>query len=200
MRTLPLYFCLNRRLRHTIYIANSKQQTAGGPPRFIVLIMLLTVGCLLFSSCESQKEKKLSTTNHASGTFEVKMTSTATDTGATAGIGRFSLDKQFHGDLEGASKGEMLAISTTVSGSAGYVAMEQVTGVLSGRKGTFALQHTGTMNRGAPELSVTVVPDSGTGELVGLSGKLDIKISDGKHFYEFDYVLAAAEPIPTETV
>ena len=133
----------------------------------------------------------MSTTNHASGTFEVKMTSTATDTGAISGIGRFSLDKQFHGDLEATSKGEMLAISTAVSGSAGYVAMEQVTGALSGRKGTFALQHTGTMNRGAPQLSVTVVPDSGTGELVGLSGKMEIKITDGKHFYEFDYELAA---------
>jgi hypothetical protein len=131
----------------------------------------------------------LSTTNHASGTFEVKMTNTATDTGATSAIGRFLLDKQFHGDLEGTSKGEMLAISTSVSGSAGYVAMEQVTGVLAGRKGTFALQHTGTMNRGAPQLSVTVVPDSGTDELVGLSGKLEIKITDGKHSYEFDYVL-----------
>ena len=131
----------------------------------------------------------MSTTNHASGTFEVRMTSTATDTGATSTIGRFSLDKQFNGDLEGTSKGEMLAISTSVSGSAGYVAMEQVTGVLNGRKGTFALQHTGTMNRGAPQLSVTVVPDSGTDELVGLSGKLEIQITDGKHFYEFDYML-----------
>jgi hypothetical protein len=144
-------------------------------------------------AAKSQKEKKLSTTNHASGTFEVKMTSTTSGASATSAIGRFSLDKQFHGDLEGTSKGEMLAISTTVSGSAGYVAMEQVTGELNGRKGTFALQHTGTMNRGAPQLSVTVVPDSGTGELVGLSGKMDIKITDGKHFYEFDYVLAAAE-------
>jgi hypothetical protein len=141
----------------------------------------------------SQKEKKVSNTNHASGTFEVKMTSPTTDANASASaIGRFSLDKKFHGDLEGASKGEMLAVSSTVSGSAGYVAMEQVTGTLKGRTGTFALQHSGTMNRGAAQLSVTVVPDSGTGELVGLSGKMDIKITDGKHFYEFDYVLVQA--------
>ena len=138
----------------------------------------------------SQKEKKVSPTKHASGTFEVKMTSPTSEANAAAlSIGRFSLDKKFSGDLEGTSKGEMLAISATVPGSAGYVAMEQVTGKLNGRTGTFALQHTGTMNRGAAQLSVTVVPDSGTGELVGLSGRMDIKITDGKHFYEFDYVL-----------
>ena len=127
-------------------------------------------------------------TTHASGTFDVKMTPQSPDEGSV--VGRFLLDKQFHGDLEGTSKGEMLAISTAVPGSAGYVAMEQVTGTLNGRTGTFALQHTGTMTRGTPELSVTVVPDSGTGQLEGLSGKLDIKITDGKHFYEFDYTLA----------
>ncbi|HEV2829997.1 MAG TPA: DUF3224 domain-containing protein [Pyrinomonadaceae bacterium] len=132
----------------------------------------------------------MSPTNHASGTFEVKMTSPTSEANAAAlSIGRFSLDKKFSGDLEGTSKGEMLAISATVPGSAGYVAMEQVTGKLNGRPGTFALQHSGTMNRGAAQLSVTVVPDSGTGELVGLSGRMDIKITDGKHFYEFDYVL-----------
>ena len=124
-------------------------------------------------------------TKHASGTFDVKMTPQATDD-QDAAVGRFSFDKQFHGDLEGTSKGEMLAISGSVPGSAGYVAMERVSGKLNGRAGTFALQHTGTMTRGAAQLSVTVVPDSGTGELVGLSGKLDIKIVEGKHFYEFE--------------
>jgi hypothetical protein len=144
-------------------------------------------------AAKSQKEKKVSATSHASGTFEVKMTSPPADVkGDSEGIGRFSLDKQFHGDLEGTSKGEMLAISSRVQGSAGYVAMEQVTGKLNGRTGSFALQHTGTMNRGAAKLSVTVVPDSGTGELVGLSGQMDIKITDGKHFYEFDYALTEA--------
>jgi hypothetical protein len=129
----------------------------------------------------------------ASGTFDVKVTpQSPDDKGTTAAVGKFSLDKQFHGDLSGTSKGEMLAISTAVTGSAGYVAMERVTGTLNGRTGTFALQHTGTMNRGALQLSVTVVPDSGTGELAGLSGKMDIKITDGKHFYEFDYSFAPA--------
>jgi hypothetical protein len=137
-----------------------------------------------------QKEKKPLMTTHASGTFDVKMTPQASEEGVS--IARFSLDKQFHGDLEGTSKAEMLAVSTTVPESAGYVAMEQVTGKLNGRTGTFALQHTGTMTRGAAQLSVTVVPDSGTGELVGLSGKLDIKITEGQHFYEFDYTITPA--------
>ncbi|MGH9930347.1 MAG: DUF3224 domain-containing protein [Pyrinomonadaceae bacterium] len=131
-------------------------------------------------------------TTHASGTFEVKMTPQAPDDKGATAVERFLLHKQFHGDLEGTSKGEMLAISTAVPGSAGYVAMEQFTGTLSGRAGTFALQHTGTMTRGAPQLSVSVVPDSGTGALAGLSGKLDIKIADGKHFYEFEYTTAEA--------
>ena len=143
------------------------------------------------SSSAFQKEKKPLMTTHASGTFDVKMTPQTADD-KSAAVGRFSLDKQFHGDLAGTSKGEMLAISGAVAGSAGYVAMEQVTGTLNGRTGTFALQHTGTMTRGAAQLSINVVPDSGTGELTGLSGKMDIKIAEGKHFYEFDYTLAPA--------
>jgi len=149
--------------------------------------------CLGVSSLAFQKEKKPPMTTHASGTFDVKVTPQATDEkDPAAAVGKFSLDKQFKGDLSGTSKGVMLAMSTAVSGSAGYVAMEQVTGTLHGRTGTFALQHTGTMTRGAPQLTVSVVPDSGTGELAGLSGKMDIKITDGKHFYEFDYAIAPA--------
>ena len=101
-----------------------------------------------------------------------------------------SIDKQFHGDLEGISKGQMLAVSSEVKGSAGYVAMERITATLQGHRGSFALQHSGTMTRGTPQLTVTVVPDSGTDQLVGLSGKMKINIVDGKHFYEFDYTLA----------
>lgn len=162
----------------------------------VVAVKCVVVGlffCLGVSSMGFQKEKKPLMTTHASGTFEVKVVpQAADDKDPTAAVGRFSLDKQFHGDLSGTSKGVMLAMSTSVSGSAGYVAMEQVKGTLNGRTGTFALQHTGTMTRGAPQLSVTVVPDSGTGELTGLSGKMDIKITDGKHFYEFDYSIAPA--------
>jgi hypothetical protein len=125
----------------------------------------------------------------ASGTFEVKMKPQADENVGDPTIGRMSLDKQFHGDMEATSKGQMLAVQGEIKGSAGYVAIERVTGTLSGRTGTFALQHTGTMNRGVPEQSVTVVPDSGTGDLSGLSGKMTIKIADGKHSYEFDYTI-----------
>lgn len=125
----------------------------------------------------------------ATGTFEVKMQPQSDENVGDPTVGRMSLDKQFQGDLEASSKGQMLAVRGDVPGSAGYVAMERVTGTLSGRTGTFALQHTGTMTRGVPELSVTVVPDSGTGELTGLAGKLAINIVDKKHFYEFEYTL-----------
>lgn len=107
-------------------------------------------------------------------------------------IGRMSIDKQFHGDLEAVSKGQMLSVATRVKGSAGYVAIEQVTGSLHGRSGSFALQHTGTMTRGAPQLSVTVVPDSGSEELTGLTGTMTIIIVDGKHSYDFAYTLPGA--------
>jgi hypothetical protein len=130
-------------------------------------------------------------TIRANGTFEVKLTPQPAEAEAPA-LGRMSIDKQFHGDLEATSKGQMLAHSTSVKGSAGYVAMEQVTGNLHGRSGTFVLQHSGTMARGAPELTVNVVPDSGTGELTGLAGTLAITIADGKHWYDFEYTLAGA--------
>jgi len=154
--------------------------------------IIVGFGALAFAQTQSgaqgtvKKETKRMT--HASGEFEVKMTPQPAED--KAAVGKFSIDKKFHGDLEGTSKGEMLAIMTTVQGSAGYVAMEQVTGTLNGRSGTFALQHTGTMTRGTPQLSVTVVPDSGTGELAGLSGQMTIKIDGTKHFYEFEYMLA----------
>jgi len=100
-----------------------------------------------------------------------------------------TIDKQIHGDLEATSKGQMLTAGTSVKGSAGYVAIERVSGTLHGRTGTFILQHTGTMTRGALQLSITVVPDSGTGQLTGLNGKMDIQIADGKHSYDFAYAL-----------
>ena len=130
-------------------------------------------------------------TTRATGTFEVKLTPQAQEEKSEdANLGRMLIDKQFHGDLEGTSKGQMLSAMTAVKGSAGYVAIEKVSGKLHGRTGTFVFQHSGTMNRGVPQLSVTVVPDSGTGELTGISGKMNIIIADGKHSYEFDYTLA----------
>ena len=125
----------------------------------------------------------------ASGTFDVKMVPQA-DENADPALGRMSLDKQFHGDLEGGSRGQMLTAMSAVKGSAGYVALEKVTGKLGGRSGTFALQHSGTMTRGVPELAITVVPDSGTDQLAGLAGRMTIRIEDGKHFYELEYTLS----------
>lgn len=132
--------------------------------------------------------KAVSMTHHANGEFDVKLIPQAQDGPLTA-PGRMLLDKRFHGPLDATSQGQMLAMSSAMKGSAGYVAMELVTGKLDGKRGSFALQHTGTMNRGAPSLSVTVVPDSGTEELTGLSGRMNIRIEGGKHFYDFDYVL-----------
>ena len=127
--------------------------------------------------------------DRASGTFEVNLT--PQDQGADAPVGRMTIDKQFQGDLVGTSKGQMLmASSSSVPGSAGYVAIEKVTGTLNGRSGSFYLQHSGTMTRGAGELSIHVIPDSGTDQLTGLRGKFNIIIAEGKHSYEFDYELA----------
>jgi hypothetical protein len=129
-------------------------------------------------------------TKHATGMFDVKVVPTAPEDKADGStLGQMSLDKQYHGDLDGESKGQMLTAGTDVKGSAGYVAMERFTGTLNGRKGSFVLQHTGTMNRGALQLTITVVPDSGTGGLVGLTGKLAITIADGRHSYDFEYTL-----------
>ena len=128
-------------------------------------------------------------TTHATGTFEVKLVPLADDHATAAGLGRMSIDKQFHGDLEGSSKGEMTSFMSSIKGSAGYVAMEKVSGTLKGHKGTFVLQHSATMTRGTPEMNIIVVPDSGTDQLVGLTGNLKIIITDGKHSYEFAYTL-----------
>ncbi|MBK7593744.1 MAG: DUF3224 domain-containing protein [Gemmatimonadetes bacterium] len=129
---------------------------------------------------------------HASGPFDVKLIPQQDDPATAGPFGRMLLDKHFHGDLEGTSNGQMLAGRTAVAGSAAYVAMEAVTGSLHGRTGTFMLSHVGIMNRGAASLSVSVVPDSGTDELVGLSGTLQINIDAGKHSYHFDYTFDQA--------
>ena len=139
-----------------------------------------------FSNTE---RKETALTKHASGTFEVKLNPQEDKVGDPT-VGRMSLDKQFHGDLEAVSLGQMLATRTETEGSAGYVAIERVKGTLHGLKGTFALQHSGTMTRGVPQLSITVIPDSGTGQLSGLAGKMTIEITDGKHSYGFEYTLA----------
>ena len=133
-------------------------------------------------------------TDIAHGTFEVKLTPQTSDRQPEdAALGRMWLDKEFHGNLEAASHGQMLTAMTDVKGSAGYVAIERVRGTLGGRTGSFILQHAGTMTRGAPSLTITVVPDSGTEELAGLSGQMTIVITDGKHSYALEYALDAAQ-------
>jgi hypothetical protein len=134
-------------------------------------------------------------TRHAEGTFDAKTTPLAADD-ATMGtlIGRYSLVKQYHGDLEGTAKGEMLSAGDPSTGNAGYVAIEQVTGTLHGHTGSFALQHIGSMEHGSYKLSVVVVPGSATAQLTGLAGTLVIVIANGKHSYNFEYTL----PVPAQ--
>jgi hypothetical protein len=126
-------------------------------------------------------------THHAHGTFTVKVQPL---TPAPAeGLGRFSIDKQIHGDLEATTKGEMFSAGDPKQGTAGYVAIELVTGTLNGMQGSFALQHSGTMDSSGPKLAVLVVPGSGTGELAGIAGAFTIKIENGQHLYDLDYTL-----------
>ena len=126
----------------------------------------------------------------AKGTFEVRVVPLAADEGSdTGGFGRLSIDKTFSGELTGTSKGQMVGAFTAVEGSAGYVALERVTGTLNGRTGSFILQHSGSMSKGAQTIIVTVVPDSGTEELTGLAGTMQIIIEGKKHSYLFEYTL-----------
>lgn len=131
-------------------------------------------------------------TQRASGTFEVKLQPLGEgDVAAGSSLGRMSLDKQFIGDLQAVGKGEMLAARSDIPTSAAYVAIERVTGTLHGREGSFVLVHKGVMTSQAQRLVIEVVPDTGTGELVGISGMLGIRIEGGKHYYDFDYELAS---------
>lgn len=124
------------------------------------------------------------------GRFDLTLTPQAPAPGLeSAQLGRQIFDKQFQGDLDARSLGEMLSAQGTAAGSAGYVAIERVTGALQGKKGSFVLMHTGTMARGVRQLTVQVVPDSGTQELTGLSGQMDIQITNGQHFYSFEFTL-----------
>jgi hypothetical protein len=142
----------------------------------------------LFKNTTTNREMVKMT--HARGSFDVTLTPHAPDDRTRdACIARTFIEKKFHGDLEATSKVEMLSARCDVKDSGAYVAIERVSGSLNGRTGTFFLQHSGTMTRGVQKLSITVVPDSGTGQLVGLAGKLDIKIAEGKHSYDFEYTL-----------
>lgn len=157
--------------------------------RRIIFTTFFFIGlCFAHGSIGSTQTKPTQKTMTASGTFDVKLVPQDDKSDDTL-LGRMTIDKQFHGDLEAMSKGQMLSAMTATKGSAGYVAIEKVSGALQDRKGTFVLQHSGTMTRGAQGLIITVVPDSATGELIGLTGKMTIKIEGGKHYYEFQYTL-----------
>jgi hypothetical protein len=139
------------------------------------------------SPAPSAAPKGAAMSGRASGEFDVKLTPGPED--KESGVGRMTADKQYRGDLAGTARGEMLSVITPVQGSAVYVAIERVSGTLRGRTGTFMLHHRGVMTRGAPDLDIAVVPDSGTGQLAGIGGKMQIIIAGGKHSYEFDYTL-----------
>jgi hypothetical protein len=160
-------------------------------PTAIMLAAIATIYLVTISAQAQTSQKGISMPTHAAGPFDVKLT--PQDDKLDPTLGRMTIDKQYHGDLEATSKGQMLTASTDVKGSAGYVAIERVTGTLrtakGPRTGSFTLQHNATLTRGAPALSIIVVPDSGTAELVGLSGKMNIIISEAKHSYDFEYTL-----------
>ena len=131
---------------------------------------------------------------HATGVFDVKVVPQGeADKAPGSTLGRMSLDKQFHGDLEATGKGEMLTAGTDVKGSAAYVAMERITGSLDGRNGSFVLMHNGVMTPVSQQLALTVVPDSGSGGLLGITGRMTIVVADGKHSYDFEYNLPATK-------
>ena len=132
---------------------------------------------------------------HARGTFQVKLEPQSSDAPPDVSpLARLSIDKRFTGDIDATSRGEMLSAGSPVKGSAGYVAIERVSGSSGDRAGTFVLQHSGTMNRGAPQLVISVVPDSGTGDLTGLAGTMTLDITGGQHFYDLAYTLSDAAP------
>ena len=156
---------------------------------FRVAVAVLSLLGVFSRTLLRNSEKDSTMTQRATGPFEVKVVPLDPAFKFDENpIGHFSLDKQFHGDLEGASKGEMLSAGSPKT-SGGYVAIERVSGTLSGRSGTFILQHNATMTNGAPQLNIIVVPGTATGQLNGLTGSMNIIIKDGKHSYDFSYSL-----------
>jgi hypothetical protein len=155
-------------------------------------VALLSTTLAVLAMAQTTTSKEVDMTNHASGPFDVKVV--RQDDKNETGFGRMLGDKQYHGDLEATAKVEMLSSGTGAKGSSGaYVALERVTGTLKGRAGSFTLVHTGIMTRGTPQLAINVVPDSGTGQLEGIAGKMIINIAaDGKHSYDFEYSLPPA--------
>jgi Protein of unknown function (DUF3224) len=158
-----------------------------------IALLILPLVAIAADDPHSSKETAM-TSRFATGPFDVKLApQTLSSVAEHSGLGRLSLDKQFHGALEATSTGEMIAFRSAVAGSAGYVAMEMVRGTLDGRAGSFVLQHSSTLTRGEPVQAITVVPDSGTDALAGLAGRMVVDIAPGgAHSYRFDYTLPDA--------
>ena len=155
---------------------------------------LAVIICLLLFVVAGVAAETGAVVDHAAGTFDVKVVP-ETIAGQTAdpALGRMSIEKTIHGDLEGTSTGTMLTAGSVASGAAAYVAMEKVTGTLKGRKGSFVLMHSATMSAGNRILDITVAPGSGTDALAHLAGRMTIRIEGGVHYYDFDYTLPKAE-------
>jgi len=144
-------------------------------------------------NAQNISQKAALVTQHATGEFSVQVTPDGdNDKAPGSTLGRMLLSKELHGDIEGTSKGQMLTVGTDLKGSGAYVAVERITGTLHGRSGSFALQHSGTMSSAGPFLNITIVPDSGTGQLTGIAGKMNITIANGKHSYDLEYTLPDA--------
>ena len=159
----------------------------------VITIGLLMLTSVVSAQTPSPSRKETLVTKHATGPFDVKVTP-QDDKSDDPLLARMTLDKQYHGDLEGIGKGQMLTAGTDVKGSGAYVAIEKVSGTLEGRSGTFVLQHAGTMTNNAPQLTITVVPDSGTGQLKDIAGKMTIIVAaGGKHSYDFEYTLPKSD-------
>jgi hypothetical protein len=154
--------------------------------RVTLVVLLGLAACAVTTDAQDTFQRKESTMI-ARGTFDVKVTPQPQDDSSAGPFGRLFLDKQFHGDLQGTSKGQMLSADTDVEQSKAYVALELVTATLNGKPGAFILQHKGTMQRGDFSLDVAVVPDSGTGQLTGIGGRMTIHIQGRDHSYEFEY-------------
>lgn len=170
-----------------------KKRSPAAPAALAMLLPALILSLSVPAQTQPPTPKETLVTAHATGPFDVKLApQPLADAPEGSMRGRMSIDKQYHGDLEATAQGEMLTAGTSVKGSAAYVAIEEVSGTLHGRKGTFSLHHRGIMTRGAPELVITVVPDSGTDQLVGITGEMAIRIEDGKHFYDLEYTLPGA--------
>jgi len=178
LRTAPIALILTATLGASMVAATSHSASRNGTRHL---------------SQDQPKKGDALATLHVAGPFDVKIVPQGTpDKAEGSTLSRMSIEKQYHGALEATAKGEMLSAGTEVHGSAGYVAIERVTGTLNGKTGSFVLQHNATLTRGAPALNIIVVPDSGSGQLVGITGKLNVIIEGGKHSYDFEYTLPPA--------